>query len=42
MHISTANVSRMVKDEKNVTIVIKYVVAYELSISMFRFDLYLF
>ena len=42
MHISTANVFKIVKDTTNITNAIKYEAAYGLSISVFRFDLGLF
>ena len=39
MHISTGNILQTVKDSPNITIAIKYEVAYELLISIFSFDL---
>ena len=42
MHISTANISNIGTDTDNNTIDIKYDNAYELLISIFRFDLGLF
>ena len=38
MHISTANISKIVTDMANITIGFKYEFAYELSISIFTFD----
>ena len=42
MHISTVNISEMVADRADFTIVIKYDVALGLSIRIFRVDLVLF
>ena len=42
MHISNVNISKMITDRENLTITIKYEVAYGLSISIFRFDIGLF
>ena len=42
MHISTANISKMVNDIENITIAIKYDVACWLSINISRVDLGLF
>ena len=39
MHILTANISKMLTDEVNITIAIKYEVTYGLSISIFTLDL---
>ena len=42
MHISIANIFKMVTDGENITIAIKCEVACWFSINMFRFDLGLF
>ena len=39
MHISTTNISKMVRDGANIIISIKYEDAYGLSMRIFRFDL---
>ena len=39
IHISTANISKMVKDRANITIAFKYEVAHRHSISICRVDL---
>ena len=39
MHLSTVNISQTVNDKDSITTAITYEVAYELSISAFRFDL---
>ena len=39
MHVSIANISKTVTDRVNITIVIKYEVAYERSITILKFDL---
>ena len=38
-HTSTVNISKIVADMANITIAMKYEVAYKLSIGIFRFDL---